>query len=209
MEESGKNAIELHSTNTSFTLTSAYGNLELGTSDVRIISAKAIAVEDRFALMCEPPQCPNYGQSMNCPPHAMKPGEFRILLQHYSHALVFKIDVPTQILLTDERRDVARQIHELAAAIETFARNSGYCNAKGIAAGSCKPLFCDNYVKCRALEESGTCRFPDLARPSMSGLGINFFELSRKLNWQIEKITRDSDPDTVPQGMMAGIVLLS
>ena len=42
----------------------------------------------------------------------------------------------------------------------------------------------------------------------MSGLGINFFELSQTLGWQIDKITRDSDPDTVPLGMMAGMVLL-
>ena len=70
---------------------------ELGASDARIIPAQSIVVEDRFAEMCSSPQCPGYGLSPGYPPHAMKPDEFRDLLNQYEHALVFKIDVPTEI----------------------------------------------------------------------------------------------------------------
>jgi len=181
---------------------------ELGASDAGIIPAQSIVVEDRFAEMCSSPQCPGYGLSPGCPPHAMKPAEFRDLLAQYRHALVFKIDVPTQILLSDSRHDVAKLIHEISAGIERLAKEKGYANSKGFAAGSCKLIFCKGHAKCIVLDKNENCRFPDQARPSLSGLGVNFVELSKTLGWQFEKITKDTKPDDVPMGIMAGMVLV-
>jgi predicted metal-binding protein len=59
------------------------------------------------------------------------------------------------------------------------------------------------------LSGNGDCRHPEAARPSISGLGVNFFELSRTVDWPIHKITSESNPDEVPMGLMAGIVLLA
>ena len=59
------------------------------------------------------------------------------------------------------------------------------------------------------LAANGACRHPEAARPSISGLGVNFFELARAVGWPINKITRDSDPGETPMGLMAGIVLLA
>ncbi|MEW6615710.1 MAG: DUF2284 domain-containing protein [Thermodesulfobacteriota bacterium] len=182
--------------------------INLGVSDAKIVSVEAISVEDHLAKMCEEPRCDGYGQTINCPPHVMKPDRFREYIGQYKLALVFKLDVPTEILLTDDRLDVARIIHETAATIEQFAINDGHTNSKGLAAGSCKRIFCSGYDECCALNEGVYCRFPDLARPSLSGLGVNFFKLSKVLGWQISKITKDSNPDDVPMGMMAGMVLI-
>ncbi|MDM8550278.1 DUF2284 domain-containing protein [Desulfobacterales bacterium HSG2] len=181
---------------------------ELGVSDVHTISAEAIPIEAHLAKLCEEPKCDGYGQSANCPPYGMKSGQFREYVKQYKHAVVFKFDVPTEVLLSEERREVSRLVHETASAIEKFAINDGYAKAKGLAAGSCKRLFCGEYEKCGVLTRDGDCRFPDLAKPSMSGLGINFFELSRLLGWQISKITKESNPDDVPMGLMAGMVLI-
>ncbi len=180
----------------------------LGVSDAKAVPVKDISVEDHLAKMCEDQRCEGYGQTINCPPHVMKPAEFREHIKQYEFAVVFKFDVPTEILLTDDRRDVARIVHETAANIELFAVNHEYAKSKGLAAGSCKPLFCSKYDKCIALDRDGECRFPNLARPSMSGLGINFFELTKVLGWQMSKITRDSNPDNIPMGLMAGMVLV-
>ena len=181
---------------------------ELGVSDAGIIPAQSIVVEDRFAEMCSSPQCPGYGLAPNCPPHAMKPAEFRDLLTQYKHALVFKIDTPTEILLSDGRFDVAKLIHEISAGIERLAKEKGFTNSRGFAAGSCKMIFCKEHAKCIVLDKNEDCRFPDQARPSLSGLGVNFLELSKTLGWQFEKITKDTKPDDVPMGMMAGMVLI-
>ncbi|MRR20366.1 DUF2284 domain-containing protein [bacterium] len=181
---------------------------ELGVSDARIIPAHSLVVEDRFAEMCSSLPCPGYGLSPSCPPHAMKPAEFRALLTHFEHALVFKIDVPTEILLSDGRLDAAKRIHEISADIERLARGKGYVNSRGFAAGSCKMIFCSEQAKCLVLDENAACRFPDQARPSLSGLGVNFLELSKTLGWQFEIITKDTMPDDVPMGIMVGLVLI-
>jgi predicted metal-binding protein len=182
--------------------------IELGVSDVRIIPARSIVVEDRFAEMCASPQCPGYGQGPGCPPHVMKPAEFRGLLARYEHALVFKIDAPTELLLGEERHDVARRIHEIAAAIELLARERGYAGSRGFAAGSCRMIFCADRESCVVLENGGECRFPDQARASLSGIGVNFEELCKAVGWRFQIITKDTTSDEIPMGMMAGMVLI-
>jgi len=181
---------------------------ELGVSDAGVIPARSIVVEDRFAEMCATPQCPGYDQSPNCPPYSMKPAKFRELLTQYKHALAFKIDTPTEVLLDDRRFDVAKRIHEISAEIEQLARKKGFTNSRGLAAGSCKMIFCKDEAKCIVLEKYENCRFPDSARTSLSGLGVNFLELSRTIGWQFNKITKDTNPDDVSMGMMAGMVLI-
>lgn len=105
---------------------------ELGASDAKIIPAQTVVVEDRFAEMCASPQCPGYGLAPSCPPHVMKPSEFRDLLTHYEQVLVFKIDVPTEVLLSDGRRDVAKLIHEMSSGIERLAKEKGYTKLKRV-----------------------------------------------------------------------------
>lgn len=180
----------------------------LGVSDARLIAVNVIHVEERLAKMCEEPRCKQYGQSANCPPHVMKPVRFRETLPRYECALAFKFDVPTAVLLSDDRYDVSRLLHETAAAIEGYAKEHGFPNSRGLAGGSCKPLFCHEHPQCEVISGGGVCRHPDLARPSMSGLGINFSELSKTLGWQIDRITQETDSSKVPMGLMAGMVLM-
>ncbi len=181
---------------------------ELGVSDARIIPARSIVVEERFAEMCASPPCPGYGQGPGCPPHVMKPAAFRELLSRYEHVLVFRIDAPTELLLGEERHGVARQVHEISAAIERLAREKRYAHSRGFAAGSCKMIFCADRESCVVLEKGDECRFPDKARASISGIGVNFEELCKAVGWDFQIITRDTTSDQVPMGMMAGIVLV-
>jgi predicted metal-binding protein len=180
-----------------------------GVGDACMIASELIRVEEELARICKDPGCPGYGQGANCPPHVMKPQAFRKLLEKYPEALTFKFDVPTAMLLGDERFDVARIVHETAADLEQHALRFGYAAALGLAASSCKRIFCREEKDCRVLAVNKGCRHPNAARPSISGLGINFFELSRTVGWPIHKITNASDPAEVPMGLMAGIVLLA
>ena len=182
---------------------------QLGVSDVRVIDAACIRVEDRLADICRDPGCPGYGQGANCPPHVMTPEAFRHLLERFPRALVFKFDVPTEVLLGDGRFEVSRVVHETAAALERHALTCGYADARGLAAGSCKRIFCDDEKNCRVIAGGGGCRHPEAARPSISGLGIHFFALSRTVGWPIDKITGESRAEEVPMGLMAGMVLLA
>jgi predicted metal-binding protein len=181
---------------------------QLGANDARAIFASDISVDDNLANLCQESQCEYYGLSVNCPPNVTGPSGFRELLKNYEHAIIFKIDAPTKVLLSDNRHKLFRQLHEIAAGIEQSAVEMGYRNSTAYAGGSCKPLFCQDHTSCRALTEGGECRYPRNARPSMSGFGINVSKLMRMAGWSMHRIIRETDPDAVSMGMLSGLVLI-
>ena len=132
----------------------------------------------------------------------------RKLVGQYSNALVFKTDVASKILISEKQFSAFKLIFEIAAKLEAYAINSGYTKSRGLAAGSCLPVFCKDST-CRVIEEDRPCRFPSLARPSMEAVGINVFKLIQDVGWEIYPITKNSDPETVPTGVLAGLVLVS
>jgi predicted metal-binding protein len=181
--------------------------LELGANDAKIISVDRIPVEDEVVAMCKAHLCKGYGKSANCPPHVIGPDRARQWIEKYETALFFKIDVSPQVLLSEDRFTTFKGVYIIASKLEALAREEGFPLAKGLAAGSCKPVFCKGRT-CDALTEEGECRYPSLARPSMEAVGINVFKLSKDVGWDIHTILKDSDPESVPKGMLAGLLLL-
>jgi predicted metal-binding protein len=182
--------------------------LELGADDAAIVAPEGIPVQEEIVRMCKSPGCEGYGRSAHCPPHVMKPDEARKWIRNFSAALLFKIHVSPALLVSEDRFAAFRKIYELAAALEGISSEAGHVRSAALAAGSCKPVFCKG-VPCESLAEGGRCRVPDLARPSMEALGINVFETVRAAGWEIQPILRDTDPESVTQGMLAGLVLIA
>lgn len=181
-----------------------------GATDAKIISTRDIAVEDHLADMCRDPQCENYGVSKSCPPYVPGPDGFRRLLKTYDHAIFFKIDVPTEILISasEERREIFRLLHEIASGTEHSAKAMGYPDAMAFAGGSCKTIFCHDQPVCRVVKEDGECRHPDSARASMSGFGVNVSKLMKTAGWEMGRITGESHPESVLTGSLSGLVLI-
>jgi predicted metal-binding protein len=179
--------------------------LELGAADPRLIPVEMVPVEDDIVELCLPPQCDGYDMCANCPPHVMSPSEFREVLKGYESALVFKIEAPMELLLSDERDHVGRLVQETAAKLERFAVESGFGGSRALAGDCCKRLFCNAYERCNVLSGGGECRNPDKARTSMSGLGVNFNKLNRELGWQMSE-SGEGGGETM--GWMAGMVLI-
>jgi predicted metal-binding protein len=144
-----------------------------GATEVRKLSPGDIVIEPQMAEYCREPGCPNYGLSPSCPPHVAGPEAFREFGSRSRIALVIKIEVPSAVLFSEERREVMRLLHEIVSGIERSAARLGYLESKAFAGGSCKDLFCQNYFECQVLSGSGGCRNPEYARPSMSGFGVN------------------------------------
>lgn len=180
----------------------------LGATEAGIISTSDISVEDDLARLCHEPRCKHYGLSANCPPHVSGPSGFRKLLKNFEQALVFKIEVPSEILLSDEHDEIFRLLHEIAAAIEREAVRMGYFNSRAYAGGSCKQLFCQDHPHCRVLKEGGKCWHPDRARPSMSGFGINVSKLIRAAGWSMNRVIPEAKSITSPMGTICGLVLI-
>ena len=182
----------------------------LGASAAAVIPARSLVVEDRFAEMCATPQrCPSYRLAPGCPPHAMQPPVFRKLVASYHQILVFKMDAPVTALMGQARLPIARKIHFLAATLEQEAIAAGMLHARGLAAGSCKELFCAQHEVCVVLEHQQPCPHAHQARPSISALGVNFSALAQSVGWPFGPL----DPKTAAtgepaMGLMAGLVLL-
>jgi predicted metal-binding protein len=178
-----------------------------GASAARIIPTGIIPVQEAVIAMCREPLCPGYGKSAHCPPNGIRPAEARKRIRQFPWAVLFKLDVPTEILLRPDRYQAFKKVYQVVRKVEVLALKEGFTRSWGLAAGSCKPVFCPDRP-CRALEEGGSCCYPTLARPSLEAVGIHVFNLIREAGWEIEPITRESDPQTKPMGLLAGLILV-
>jgi len=182
--------------------------ISLGASEARLISSDDIVVDDRLAHKCIEPQCENYGLSFSCPPYVEGPASFRELIKTHPQALVIRLVIPSSMLLSWERVDLGRVLHELVATVELEARKMGYARSSGFAGGSCKELFCQDHLSCRRIEENWPCRHPDLARPSMSGYGIDVFQLVESCDWETNLNQEDELPVTDQLSWVAGLIMI-
>jgi predicted metal-binding protein len=181
---------------------------ESGATGAALISPNEIVVEDALAALCRDPGCRSYGLSRSCPPHVSGPSAFREDLKHYDRALVFKIDVPEEALFSHQRREIFRLLHELAAGIERHAVELGFARSRGYAGGSCKDIFCFDHAECLALLPEGECRNPHLARPSMSGFGVNVARLMETAGWHMSPAGRGPDQAGTSITSVCGLVLI-
>lgn len=180
----------------------------MGASDAQRIASSEIIVENSLADLCREPQCENYGLSASCPPHVSGPSEFRKLQKTLKDAIVVRIVVPAASLFSDERREIMRLLHEIVAGIEQEAVNMGHGGSRAFAGGSCKKIFCNDHAECQRLSDAGECRYPNDARPSMSGFGINVSELMRTCGWPANISTRKKMSGKDSMSWVAGLVLI-
>lgn len=180
-----------------------------GASDATAVSVSDISVEEALADLCRGSRCENYGLSAGCPPNVSGPTGFRELLKTVEQVVVFKIDVPWEILLSNERRDIFRLLHEVAANIEQAAVERGYPDSKAFAGGSCKQIFCYNHPRCRVIEKGEPCRNSRIARPSMSGFGINVSTLMKAVGWTLNWTTRVGHGNTISMGTVCGLMVIA
>jgi predicted metal-binding protein len=179
--------------------------LTFGADDAKGIPIDRIPIEDEIIEFCKAPFCNGFGKSINCPPHVMKPAKAKKWIRSFGNALVFKIDVYPDLLLSKQRFDEFKKIYVMATKLEELATDQGL-TAFGLAAGSCKSVFCRK-KPCQALEDSSECSNPRFARPSMEAIGINVFKLVREIGWPIHMILETSDPRDIPSALLAGLLL--
>jgi predicted metal-binding protein len=182
--------------------------LKSGVTEAVVISTGDITVDQKLADMCREPRCECYGLSMSCPPHVAGPAGFRKLLEKFSRAVFFKIDVPSEFLFSSERGEIFQLLHELAAGIEQQAVKMGFSEARAYAGGSCKQIFCHDHPDCRVLSGKGTCRNPRTARPSMSGFGVDVAGLIQTAGWKERLAASDTAPPDARMTPVYGLVLI-
>ena len=182
--------------------------LELGASAAALIDPALIVVDDELAERCLEPRCENYGVSASCPPHVGGPVEMRKLLAGAAQALVIKIELPSEIFFSSDRIEIGRLMNEIVATVEQAAKEMGVPWAFALAGGSCKKLFCQDERDCNVVDHQGPCRHPEIARPSMSGYGINVKKLAESAGWTmwVDKEEAPSGQDSMAS--LTGLVLI-
>ena len=178
--------------------------LASGAARAVALSTRDIVIDAGLADKCRRSGCPNFGLSINCPPLVAGPDGMRRWLQKFNRAVVFRMDVRAGDLFSDKRRQAFQDLHQIAAGIEQAAVEAGFVSAVGYAGGSCRELFCYAYKDCPALSENGRCRFPDQARPSMSGFGIDVAALFKTAGWTL----RLASPGENKTANLCGLVLI-
>ena len=180
----------------------------LGATDACLIPSAEIEIKDELALICKDPGCPNFGQSYSCPPYVQGPEHIRELINQLPLALVVRIIVPASSLLNWERVDIGRILHEIVANLEDGALRSGSTHAYAFAGDSCKNLFCSNHLNCQRIYQNGPCRHPDLARPSMSGFGVDVYQMIQSCGWKTNLNDGEYEGAEDELSWVAGLVLL-
>lgn len=187
--------------------------IQFGASDAKIVLAKDVVVDERVVMRCRVPRCYSYGESPNCPPYAPKPEEIRKAIGKYKYALLIRHDVePIEDFADPQLWHEGHIAHytktmEIVGRLEALAFNDGYYLALGFSAGTCKVALCKGQL-CMFLD-SGRCRFPLKARPSMEAVGIDVYDIATKAGWDVYPIGHTGvDPKAVPCAISIGMVFV-
>ena len=183
---------------------------DVGASDAAIVSANQIVVDERVHMKCRFPLCGEYGQCMNCPPNTGSIEELRRRIGLYEHAIVLKLDVPSERIAGAAARgegvEDLRKLCKIISDVESAAYYDGYYFATGFASASCHFIWCQG-VECQALAGKG-CRQRAKVYTSMEAAGIDVFNLVASLGWNIYPIGMSATPDMFPSGSRVGMVLV-
>lgn len=179
----------------------------LGAAEAAHVGAADIRVDEKFARFCREPGCPHYGLGASCPPSVEGPSAFRAWVGDCADAIVIRLDVPVEILVSNQRYEIMAFLHELVSGVEQAARKMGFIHSRAFAGGSCKELFCSTFSRCQELSSDEGCRNPDKARPSMSGFGIDVGHLMILANWPDKQLGLITGKDQ-PMSWVAGLVLV-
>ena len=187
--------------------------LEAGADQAKIVPANQVVVDERVRMKCLVPLCHLYGESPNCPPYTPEPEEMRKVLSKFSYAIFTRNDVlPVEDFVDDEKWHRAHmkhqgKTHRLVSEVEALAFNDGYYLAMGFAAGGCKTALCGGQI-CQFLD-SGRCRFPLKARPSMEAVGIDAYRLATQVGWDIYPVAhRNVELTSIPCAISLGIIFI-
>jgi predicted metal-binding protein len=188
--------------------------VELGASGAVIIPASWVTVDERVRLKCVVPRCIRAGETPCCPPYAPDLDLVRRALSRFSWAILLKGDVgpieeyaPGKGTVKGEQRKTLlyhQKSAEVVYQVERQAYKDGYHLAMGFGGGSCKDYLCRGVI-CQFLD-SGRCRFPQRARPTMEGVGVDVHSLINRVGWESYALL--DDLSLVPCAITVGIVFI-
>jgi choline kinase len=150
--------------------------MRLGATNAKVIALKELVFDIRAKLKCR--ECEKYGRVLTCPPY---PDDFNIheLLGKYERGLI----VTLQYNFGDKkefdklRLSSSNKLHGILLALERMAYDLGYFYTTSFIGGSCR--LCSE-------DCSSKCKFANLIRKPLEGVGIDVVETLKKFGMEIK-----------------------
>ena len=188
-------------------------SLELGATDVKIITTDMVVIDERVRAKCIYLKCRYYGTNAHCPPHGADLEQIKTIVNNFRYAVFTMIKLTAEDMLgltvKDNRLPTPSFLknYKIVGKIEAEAFYDGYHLALGFAGGPCKKAFCFD-DECSALVRGQPCRHPMKARSSIEGAGIDAFTMATRAGWDIYPIGTSLSPSEAPHGTRVGLVLI-
>jgi len=140
---------------------------EDGCANVLVTHPKLIVTAPWVRLKCMY-GCESYGKYHCCPPYTPSPEQTRQILDSYNRVILFHL----QWTKDKQRGSEILKYMNNVIFLEGELFKNGFYKAFTMLAGPC--TLC-GHGDCAVLSDK-PCRFPEKARPSMEGCGIDVFE---------------------------------
>ncbi|MEW6079873.1 MAG: DUF2284 domain-containing protein [Thermodesulfobacteriota bacterium] len=108
--------------------------------------------------------------------------DLKLALQKFRHAVIFRVE-SGKGGGDPGRCEALLKVYTIASKLESAGFYGGYHLALGLAAGSCREVFCGKEEKCQALKNGSPCRHPLRARVSMEACGLDVREIAARAGW--------------------------
>jgi len=143
--------------------------VEVGATHAKQVHPSSVVTAPWVRLKCQY-GCPGYGHGHCCPPYTSTPEQTRAVLDSYHRAILFHIEVPHM----PHKEKHYKKYFDKLVDLEGEIFKDGFYKAFLYLAGPCR--------MCRpcAIDEQKSCNFPNRARPSMEGSGIDVYQTARK-----------------------------
>jgi len=199
--------------------------LDQGADNAVIISTADIILDPRVRFKCMIPKCYKSGACSHCPPHGYSLDEVRKMISGFGSGVFFRVRVESEVIAAKGLADLidTGEINEtimslgasyltvftIAADLKQKAKQKGFSNTLGFAAGNCRDVLCYDQAFCQEFTRLKTCRNPGISAPSMESCGMDAFTMGARAGWDVYPIGGTCEPDSIPRGSLMGLVLVA
>ena len=164
----------------------------LGASEAVALPVDDIVLDERTALKCLVPVCPDYGVNLMCPPNLPPMSNFKEILSCYHSAILIRVAIPLSDVSEymggpkeeppgePTAEDAQMKLHKVVNHVEALCFAAGYRFAAGLLGGTC--CLCR---KCVGISSGLPCRYPLKSRPAMEAMGIDVVATVQKAGLQL------------------------
>ena len=124
--------------------------------------------------------CPRYGKFYVCPPHTPTSDQTRAVLDSYNRVILFQLQWTKG---EQSGREISKYTDNVVS-METEMFLDGFYRALSMLCGPC--ILCRHTESSCGILNDESCRFPEKARPSMEGCGIDVFQTAHNHGLPLE-----------------------